>query len=222
MGTRHSLGRAVGFLLVFLHPRIHSQQSQKQSHCEPIFGKAIQVSALWPKIPLVRLRRYSGLREYNVVTMRVLALLMFFLSQSTVGIAPTESALEGAWLDTASKWVKAPKGVAPKEEFSQTAVLYFGKDHKFTVIYCTVIRVPKIYMNISNGDPRDVYRGEWSVNENTVSLTYQLVERTVPIQGQTLPGPIQHATFKVPQDATLSFDRKQFRREVALDGNASY
>lgn len=77
-------------------------------------------------------------------------------------------------------------------------------------------------MNISNGDPRDVYRGEWRVNDDTVSLTYQLVERTVPIQGQTLPGPIQHTTIKVPQDATLTFDGKQFRREVALDGNASY
>ena len=154
--------------------------------------------------------------------MRVLALLFFFLSQSTVEIAPSESALEGAWLDTASKWVKAPKGVAPKEQFSQTAVLYFGKDHKFTFIYCTVIRVPKKYMNISNGDPRGVYRGEWSDNDDKVSLTYQLVERTVPIQGETLPGPIQHATIKVPQDATLSFDRKQFRREVALDRKASY
>jgi hypothetical protein len=154
--------------------------------------------------------------------MRVLAFLLFFLSQATVGIAPTESALEGAWLDTASKWVKAPKGVAPEEQFSQTAVLNFGKGHKFTLIYCTVIRVPKKYMNISNGDPRGVYRGEWSVNENTVSLTYQLVEQTVSIQGQTLPGPIQHATIKVPQHDTLSFEGKQFRRELALDNNASY
>jgi hypothetical protein len=154
--------------------------------------------------------------------MKALVLLFFFLSQSTVGIAPSESALEGAWLDTASKWINAPNGVAPKEQFSQTAVLYFGKDHKFAFIYCTVIRVPKKYTNISNGDPREVYRGEWSVNDDKVSLTYHLVERTVPIQGQTLPGPIQHATIRVPQDATLSFDRKQFRREVALDGNASY
>jgi hypothetical protein len=37
-----------------------------------------------------------------------------------------------------------------------------------------------------------------------------------------LPGPTQHAAIKVAQYATLSFDRKQFRREVALDGNASY
>jgi hypothetical protein len=156
------------------------------------------------------------------MTMRVLALLFVFLAQSTVGIAPSESSLEGAWLDTASKWVKAPKGVAPKEQFSQTAVLYFGKDHKFTFIYCTVIRVPKQYMNISNGDPRGVYRGEWSVNDDKVSLTYQLVERTVPIRGERLPGPVEHATIKAPQDATLRFDRKQFRREVALDGNTSY
>jgi len=154
--------------------------------------------------------------------MRVLTLLFFFLSQSAVGVAPNESALEGAWLDTASKWVKAPKGVAPNEQSSQTAVLYFGKDHKFTLIYCTIIRVPKKSMNLSNGDPRGVYRGEWTVNDNTVSLMYQLVERTVSIQGQSLPGPIQHATIAMPQDATLRFDGKQFRREVALDDSASH
>jgi hypothetical protein len=154
--------------------------------------------------------------------MRVLVLLFFFLSQSAVGIAPSESALEGAWLDTTSKWVKAPKGVVPNEQFSQTAVLHFGKDHKFAFIYCTVIRVPKKYVNISDGDPRDVYRGEWTVNGDKVSLTYQLVERTVPIRGQTLPGPVQHVTIKVPQDAVLNFDGRQFRREAALEGNASY
>lgn len=153
--------------------------------------------------------------------MRVLALFFFLSAQSTVAIAPSESALEGAWLDTASKWVKAPKEVAPDEQWSQTEVLYFGKDHKFTLIYCTVIRVPRKYMNISNGDPRGVYRGEWSINDKTVSLTYQLVERTVPIQGQLLPGPIQHAIIKMLKDATVSFDGKQFRREVALDDSAS-
>jgi hypothetical protein len=123
------------------------------------------------------------------VTMRVLALLFIFLFQSPVGIAPSEGALEGTWLDSASNWVKAPKGVAPKEQFSQKAVVYFGKDHKFTFIYCTVIRVPKKYMNISNGDPRSVYRGEWSVKDDKVSLTYQPVERTVPIQGRHYPDP---------------------------------
>lgn len=154
--------------------------------------------------------------------MRVLPLLVFFLSQSSVAIAPPAARLEGAWLDTDSKWVDAPKEVAPGEQWSQTAVLYFGKDHKFTLIYCTVIRVPKKYMNISNGDARGVYRGEWSINDNAVSLAYQLVERTVPIQGQTLPGPIQHATIRIPKDSILSFDGKKFRREPALDESASH
>ena len=152
--------------------------------------------------------------------MRVLALLFFFLSQLTVGISPSETALEGAWLDTASKWVKAPKGVAPKEQFSQTTVLYFGKDHKFTFIYCTVIRVPNKSMNISNGDPRGVYRGEWSIHDGTASLAYQLVEQTVLLQGQKLPGPIQHANIRISNGPTLGFDGKLFRREVALDESA--
>jgi hypothetical protein len=60
-----------------------------------------------------------------------------------------------------------------------------------------------------------------------MGIVWKLLEKKqwsgpVPIQGQTLPGGIQHATIKVPQDATLNFDGKQFRREVALDGNASY
>jgi hypothetical protein len=152
--------------------------------------------------------------------MRVLALVLFFLSQSN--IASSESSLEGAWVAAASKWVDAPKEVAPDEQWSQTAVLYFGKDHKFALIYCTVIRVPKKYMNISNGDPRGVYRGEWAINENTISLTYRLVERTVPIQGQVLPGPLQHSALKMPKESILNFDGKQFRREAALDESASH
>ena len=92
--------------------------------------------------------------------MKTFALLVLLLSQSGLAIAPSESALEGAWLEADSKWINAPKDVAAHEQWSQTAVLYFGKNHKFALIYCTVIRVPNKYMNISNGDPRGVYRGE--------------------------------------------------------------
>lgn len=151
----------------------------------------------------------------------ILAVLVLLLSQSSFSVGPNESTLEGAWLDVDAKWVNAPKGVAPHEQWSQTEVLYFGKDHKFAFIYCTVIRVPKKYMNISNGDPRGVYRGGWSISGDEVSLTYQLVEQTVLVQGQKLPGPIQHATIKLLKRPALSFDGKQFRREAALDNSAS-
>jgi len=157
-----------------------------------------------------------------VPIMKVYALLFLLLSQSGFAVAPNESLLEGAWLEADSNWVNAPKDVPPREQWSQTAVLYFGKDHKFALIYCTVIRVPKKYINISNGDPRGVYRGEWSIHDDTVSLTYRLVEQTVLIQGQKLPGPIQHANIKISNGPTLGFDGKQFRREVALDESASH
>jgi len=162
-----------------------------------------------------------GVDMIGPVIMKMFALFVLLLLQSGLAVTPSESVLEGAWLQADSKWVNAPKGVAPHEQWSQTAVLYFAKDHKFALLYCTVIRVPKKYMTISNGDPRGVYRGDWSIHDDTVSLTYQLVERTVLIQGQKLPGPIQHADIKIFSGPILGFDGKQFRREVALDESAS-
>jgi len=99
-------------------------------------------------------------------------------------------------------------------------VIYFGKDHKFALIHCTVYQVPKKYMTISNGDPSGVYTGEWSIHDDTVALTYQLVEQTIVLEGQKLPGPVQHANIKISGRPTLEFGGKQFRREVALDESA--
>jgi hypothetical protein len=128
--------------------------------------------------------------------MKVYALLFLLLSQSSFAVAPNESFLEGAWLEADSNWVNAPKYVVSREQWSQTAVLYLGKDHKFALICCTVIRVPNKYMNISNGDPRGVYRGEWSIHDDTVSLTYQLVEQTVlKVRSYRVPFSTQISTF---------------------------
>lgn len=111
--------------------------------------------------------------------MKTFVFLFLLLSQSSLAVAPNHTALEGAWLEVDSKWINAPKEVAPHEQWSQTAVIYFGKDHKFALIYCTVYQVPKKYMIISNGDPRGVYTGEWNIHDDTVALTYQLVEQTI-------------------------------------------
>jgi hypothetical protein len=164
----------------------------------------------------------NPLRLGHHALVKLFAFLFLILSQSSLPIAPNEGALEGAWLKADSKWINAPKDVALHEQTSQTAVLYFGRDHKFALIYCTVIRAPKEHMNISNGDPRGVYRGEWSIDGGTVSLTYQLVEQTIVLKGQKLPGPIQQANIKISADPVLNFDRKQFRREPALDASASH
>jgi hypothetical protein len=75
-------------------------------------------------------------------------------------------------------------------------------------------------MTISNGDPRGVYTGEWTIHDDTVALTYQLVEQTIVLEGQKLPGPVQHAKIKISSGPTLGFGGKQFRREVTLDESA--
>jgi hypothetical protein len=152
--------------------------------------------------------------------MKIFILLLLLLSQSSIAAAPIQTEMEGAWLEVDSKWINAPKDVAPHEQWSQTAVIYFGKDHKFALINCTVYRVPKKYMTISNGDPRGVYTGEWRIDDEMVDLTYQLVERTIVLEGQKLPGPVQHATIKISSGPTLGFAGKQFRREAALDESA--
>jgi hypothetical protein len=154
--------------------------------------------------------------------MRILALLLFLLWQSGPANAPSVSALEGAWLQTDAKWTNAPQGIARSEQYAQTAVLYFGKEHKFALIYCSVIRGPKQYMAISNGDRRGVYRGQWRLHENTISVTYQLVEQTIPLKNQEFPGPMQNAIVKIFSGPTLNFDGKRFRRAVALDDSASH
>src|SRR5271156_4798945 len=153
--------------------------------------------------------------------MKTFVFLFFLLSQSSLAVAPNQTVFEGAWLEVNSRWTNAPKEVAPHEQWSQTAVIYFGKDHRFALIHCTAYRGPKKYMTISNGDPRGVYTGEWNIYDDSVALTYQLVEQTIALEGQKLPGPVQHATIKISGSPTLGFGGKQFRREVALDESAA-
>ncbi len=152
--------------------------------------------------------------------MKTFVFLFLLLSQSSLAVVPNHTALEGAWLEVDSKWINAPKEVAPHEQWSQTAVIYLGKDHKFALMYCTVYQVPKKYMTISNGDPRGVYVGEWSIQDDTVALTNQLVEQTIVLGGRELPGPLQHANIKISSGPTLGFGGKLFQREVALDESA--
>ena len=41
--------------------------------------------------------------------------------------------------------------------------------------------------------------------------SYQLVEQTVLLQGQTLSGPVQRATIQIFSSANIGFDGKEFR-----------
>jgi hypothetical protein len=159
-------------------------------------------------------------REYTCgATMKkLLALLLVFALHQ--GLSSTEtSALEGTWLQTGNRWVNAPATIDPHLQSSQTAVLYFGQDHTFALIYCTVYRSSRKHLTMSNGDPRGVYKGEWASDGNVVSVTYHLVEATIPPPRQKIPDAEQRATIKISQNSSLVFERKTFHREVRLDNS---
>lgn len=151
----------------------------------------------------------------------IAALLSVFFLQFALAQVPNKLTLEGAWLQADVKWINAPSDINPHLQSAQAAVLYFGEDHKFALIYCTVGRAAKQSMTISNGDPRGVYQGEWSIRDDTISVKYQLVEATILPQGQKLPGPIQSGALKASKDSILVFDGKSFRRASALDKSAA-
>jgi hypothetical protein len=130
------------------------------------------------------------------------------------------SQFQGAWLQNGIRWINAPRDINPRLQSGEAAVLFFEEDHKFALIYCAVGRVPKEYMNISHGDPRGVFIGKWDVHGDEIAIEYRLVDRTIQLKGEKLPGPIQSATIKASHDI-LNFNGKTFRRSRELDKSAA-
>jgi len=152
--------------------------------------------------------------------MKTLILCLLVFSPLLAFGTSDESTLEGAWLQDGVKWVNAPRDIDRNLQSGQAAIVYFTKDHKFAILYCTLYRVRQRNPEISHGDPRGVYQGEWKLDRQTVSISYQLVEATILMKGQKLPGPMQHAVITISQGPVLTFDRHKFRRAAHLDKSA--
>lgn len=144
----------------------------------------------------------------------LLLVVLIFLPSLAAG--SDESFPIGAWLQDGVRWINAPRTINPHLQSGSAAVLYFGKDNTFELIYCTVIREPKKYITISHGDPLNVFLGKWEVKGGNISLEYRLVFRTIRIIPEELPGLIQHEMMKVLNN-TLSFDRKTFHQTPGLN-----
>jgi hypothetical protein len=151
--------------------------------------------------------------------MKSLKALLLLLCLSALARALDEDHVEGAWLKDGVKWTNAPPGINPHLQAGQAEILYFAKDHSFAIIDCTLYRVPKQYETISHGDGRGVYLGKWEAAGEDIAVEYRLVDRTVKITGEALPGPTQHAKIR----ASLRTLRMQstFHRAAGLDKDAA-
>jgi len=152
--------------------------------------------------------------------MKTLTTLLLLICLQLLASGLDGGPVQGCWLQDGVKWTNAPQDINPHLQTGEAEILYFGKDQAFAVIHCVVNRVPKEYETISHGDGQVVYRGKWETAGDDISVEYRLVDRTVKIKGEELPGPIRHATIKAPH-GVLHLDGKTFHRAIGLDKSAA-
>lgn len=121
----------------------------------------------------------------------------------------------GAWRQTNVTWKKPPAELVLKQRYAETAIVYFSPDQRFVLLYGTLIQGP-MSEEVSQGDGRVVYLGTWKFSGGSFHAEYRLTSRTVPKEGEKLPGPIQHEDIKVI-GRTLLFQKDRFRRDERLD-----
>jgi|SRR5215831_16925683 len=145
-----------------------------------------------------------------------LFLFAFLFALSAPSYGQTKEFL-GAWLETPLKWTKVPAELQRKERYAQAAVLYFGSDHSFAMVYGTILKGSR-WESLSRGDGQVVYLGKWNQEGATLHVEYRLVSRTVRKEGEMLPGPIQTEEAAIKNDA-LSFGKMRFHRDLRLDSD---
>jgi hypothetical protein len=143
------------------------------------------------------------------------ALLFVFLSSLIVLSHGQTAQVSGCWRQDKIKWTKPPAELHLNERSAEAGLLYFGPNNQFALVYGTVIEGPT-WENLSHGDGQIVYLGTWKPEGSVVLVEYRLVSRTILIEGETLPGPIEKKTLQ-SRDGVLLFDKTRFQRDKRLD-----
>ena len=147
----------------------------------------------------------------------ILLLTTAMLATLAGGVMPSK--IEGAWITRDIDWVKAPAAVERGLRTGEAAVLYFGPEKSFALIYCVIYHARDRYA-ISAGDGQVVYIGSWKPgSDGVIDVEYRLVSRSVGVMGETLPGKVERGTIKIaPQQ--FEFNTKPYIRLRALDADA--
>jgi hypothetical protein len=140
----------------------------------------------------------------------------------TAGISPCFGrvpSISGAWREARVKWTKPPAELHLNERQGESSILYFASDHRFMLLYASVIQGPNTE-TISHGDGQVVFLGTWQMDGGILRADFRLVSRTVSLEGESLPGPIQKETILLGGTA-LTLRRKRFLRDTRLDHELS-
>lgn len=121
----------------------------------------------------------------------------------------------GTWRQTNVTWKRPPAKLQLKQRYAEAAVLYFSTDQRFVLLYGTIIQGPTSE-ELSQGDGRVVYLGTWKLVGDSVHVQFRLVSRTIAIEGETLPGPLQNDNVQA-KSGVIEFKRDLFGRAEKLD-----
>jgi hypothetical protein len=133
----------------------------------------------------------------------------------SASLTAQDAAPTGAWLQSNVTWKKPPAELQSKQRYAEAAVLYFSPDQRFVLLHGTVIQGPTS-LGVSRGDGRVVYLGTWKLVGNSLHVEYRLVSRTVAMEGETLPGPVESEVVRVKGN-TLLFQKDRFGRAKELN-----
>ena len=120
-----------------------------------------------------------------------------------------------SWTQSGLRWTKPPAELHLKQRSAEAALLYFGPNHEFALVFASVIQGPNSE-GVSHGDGRVVYLGTWESESTIPHVEYRLVSRTVAKANETLPGPMQKGDVQV-KEGVLLFDKMRFQRDRRLD-----
>ncbi len=146
-------------------------------------------------------------------------LVLTVLLAGPSGVGAAAGNLEGAWLSEGTKWESPPTDTA-RGRFGYATVIYFGSDGTLLILECVVNRLHE-HLGISHGDPQVVSLGTWRQKDDETVASFRLVERTVKLVGEQLPGTLEQVKVRRDRGGILRVNGKVYRRERGLDEDAA-
>jgi hypothetical protein len=143
--------------------------------------------------------------------------IFFLLCLLGAPLQSQEPSFLGSWRQSGIKWTRPPAELHLKERSAESAILYFGANHQFALLYGNVIQGSG-WETLSHGDSQVIYLGTWEADGATVHVKYQLIRRTISKPNETMPGPMQMGEIQIEKNALL-FEKMQFHGDRRLDND---
>ena len=148
---------------------------------------------------------------------RILLFVATFLVAVSSSCLSSEVTL-GAWVNEPLEWARIEGDNDSSSRIAQAEILYFGEDHRFGLIYCYVIgSVGNNSIRISNGDPREVSKGDWSWQDDEWRVSFRLSEATISVPSTESPTAVKNGVVRIVGSQLALFEGKKFRRAPELD-----